>query len=310
MMARLSKTCLFSSRTCGSIKRTCIHDGFAVTCRRSMTTTISSVSTLEVAKFSALASTWWDPRENPLIGMNVIRMKYIEDQVAAKKNTSSFNEGRRVNDLPLSGLKALDVGCGGGLLSESLARRGALVTAIDPSRALVDAARHHSQLDPKTRSIDFRGGTSIEELASQFNNVEKDDADLFDVICLLEVLEHVDDPDSMLSSIHTLLKPNGQLFLSTLNQTMKSKLIAIWGAEYLLRYLPIGTHDWSQFRSPTQVQELLDGHGFVPVHVSGMVMTSPVGLLWNGQWDWKLDEKDVDVNWIGTYKKKQPTTDR
>lgn len=215
-------------------------------------------------------------------------MKYIQDQIKGDTDTSTLP--------PLSGLKALDVGCGGGLLSESLARLGATVTAVDPSRELVEAARWHARLDPRTRSIDFRGGFSVEGLASE----NKGDDGQYDVICLLEVLEHVTDPHSILSSIHSLLKPDGKLFLSTLNRTTKSKLVAIWGAEYIMRYLPIGTHDWNQFRSPKEVQELMAKNGFLQTDVSGMVVNSPPVF---GQWDWRLDDKDVDVNWIGTYEK-------
>lgn len=267
-----------------------------------------SVSTSEVGKFSALAKSWWDPKENPLIGMNGIRMQYIQEQM--RNNSVSGGGGGAIDTqvqktsnspcpLPvLTGLKALDVGCGGGLLSESLARLGATVTAVDPSKELVEAARRHSQLDPRTRSIDYRGGVSVEDLAVATREGGKDQ--YYDIICLLEVLEHVTDPDSILSSIHSLLKPDGTLFLSTLNRTAKSKLVAIWGAEYIMRFLPIGTHDWNQFRSPQEVEEILRRNGFLPVHVSGMVVKSPPLF---GRWDWRLDDRDVDVNWIGTYKK-------
>ncbi len=277
---------------CRRSTRSNIADGWNSTVRRcnirGSCRSFSSVSSSEVGKFSALAKTWWDPRENPLIGMNGIRVQYIQEQIIGRDNN--------VKTLPFMGLKALDVGCGGGLLSESLARLGATVTAVDPSQELVEAARKHSQLDPRTRSIDFRGGSSVEDLATERHGTE----DHYDMICLLEVLEHVTDPDSILSSIHSLLKPNGKLFLSTLNRTTKSKLVAIWGAEYVLRYLPIGTHDWNQFRSPDEVQDLLSRNGFSAMHVSGMVVTSPPLF---GRWDWKLDEKDLDVNWIGTYVK-------
>lgn len=251
---------------------------------------LSSVSSAEVGKFSALSKTWWDPKENPLIGMNAIRMQYIQDQIIAQRNDTS----KTSSDQPsLEGIKALDVGCGGGLLSESLARLGAHVTAIDPSVELVEAARLHSQLDPRTRRIEFRGGSSVEDLAME----RKDE---YDIICLLEVLEHVTDPDSILSSIHRLLKPNGKLFLSTLNRTTKSNLVAIWGAEYIMRYLPVGTHDWAQFRSPGEVNDLMSSNGFKPIHVTGMVINAPPFF---GKWDWRLDESDVDINWIGTYEK-------
>ena len=240
----------------------------------------SSVSKSEVSKFSQLSEKWWDPRENPLIAMNTIRVQYIVNQLSENGGTDS-----------LIGLKALDVGCGGGLLSESLARLGASVTSIDPSSELVEQAQLHAKMDPKTRNIDYRGGWTVEELA-QVTDTK------FDIICLLEVIEHVSDVDSIISSIQSLLKPNGKLFLSTLNRTAKSRLIAIVGAEYLMRYLPVGTHDWNKFRSPEEVSLLMERGGLEQVDVSGMVLASPP---LSGRWDWQLDSKDRDINWIGTY---------
>jgi ubiquinone biosynthesis O-methyltransferase len=247
------------------------------------------VSASEVSKFSQFSKTWWDPRENPLIGMNSIRVEYIKNQIL-----SSSEQGFPSVDYPLSGLTALDVGCGGGLLSESLARLGASVTAVDPSVELVEQAQHHSQLDPRTRSIDYRGGWSVERLAEESNTK-------YDVICILEVIEHVADVESVFSSIKALLQPKGKLFLSTLNRTAKSKALAVVGAEYVMRYLPVGTHDWNQFRSPEEVESLMETTGLEEMDVTGMVLTSPP--LW-GQWNWQLDPKDTDINWIGTYQLK------
>lgn len=247
----------------------------------------SSVSASEVSKFSQFSKTWWDPRENPLIAMNTIRVEYIVNQLS-NNNTP---EKIFLSDPPLAGLEALDVGCGGGLLSESLARLGANVTAIDPSEDLVFQAKRHAQLDPRTKAIDYRGGWTVEKLAQESETK-------FDIICLLEVIEHVNDADLVLSSIQSLLKPNGKLFLSTLNRTLKSKAIAIVGAECVMRYLPVGTHDWNQFRSPEEVSELAERAGLEEMDVSGMVLTSPPIC---GQWNWRLDPKDRDINWIGTY---------
>lgn len=250
----------------------------------------SSVSATEVLKFSELNKSWWDPRRNPLIGMNSIRVEYIINelqQISSTRSTCSTTS-------KLSGIKGLDVGCGGGLLSESLARLGVNVTAVDPSHALAQHAKKHAEMDPKTRSIDYKGGYSIEELAQEFRGP------FYDIICILEVLEHVTDVESVLASARLLLKPDkGRLFVSTLNRTAKSKLMAIIGAEYIMGYLPPGTHDWNQFRSPQEVEGLMNRAGFEQVDVQGLVITKPPLL---GQWDWKLDPTDTDINWIGTYK--------
>ena len=268
----------------------------------------SSVSETEVSKFSEFSKTWWDPKENPLIGMNSIRVEYIINEM--HKSSVSADVSTH-NDIPrddvakssqpsddfrraLSGLKAVDVGCGGGLLSESLARLGADVVAVDPSDTLVEHAKQHADMDPRTRSIDYRGGYTVEQLAQETSDP------CYDIVCILEVVEHATDVESILTSAKSLLKPNtGRLFLSTMNRTMKSQIIAIIGAEYVMGYLPPGTHDWNQFRSPQEVEELMDRAGLQQVDVQGMVIAKPP---FQGRWDWKLDQVDTDVNWIGTYK--------
>lgn len=249
----------------------------------------TSVSNVEVDKFSSFSKSWWDPQENPLIGMNSIRMQYITEQLSVDSTDSD------IPGLPLVGKRILDVGCGGGLLSESLARRGANVVAIDPSETLVFSAKSHSLMDPRTRLIDYRPGCSVEELAS--TNVE-----LFDCCCLLEVLEHISHPKSMLQAIESLLKPGGRLFLSTLNRTVTSKVVAIYGAEYLMRYLPVGTHDWQKFRSPEEVKDILSKHGLLEKDIRGM---KPISIPKSGQWEWELDSSAAEVNWIATYQKRQ-----
>jgi len=268
----------------------------------------SSVSGKEVSKFSELSKTWWEPQQNPLIGMNSIRVEYIVNQL--RKIPTSADENSFIHDprhvveglshlsheVPpeLSALKALDVGCGGGLLSESLSRLGAEVVAVDPSHNLVEHAKKHAGIDPRTRSIEYRGGYTIEQLAEELSD------DCFDIICILEVVEHVTDVESILRAAKSLLKPNtGRLFLSTINRTLKSHIFTIIGAEYVMGYLPPGTHNWKQFRSPREVEELMNRVGLQQIDFQGMVITKPP---FQGHWNWKLDEMDTDVNWIGSYK--------
>ena len=253
-------------------------------------TTSSSVSSEEVSKFSEMNTTWWDPRKNPLVGMNPVRVQFIVESLASM---DCLNDLVEKDAKPLSNLSALDVGCGGGLLSESLARLGASVTAIDPSMPLVESAKQHATKDALTKSIDYQGGTTIEDLSAS------NDEQHFDVICILDVIEHVTDIDSMLRAASTLLKPDGVLFCSTINKTIKSHLITIVGAEYVMGYLPIGTHDWNQFQSPNDVRERMSRAGLEQVNVNGMIMTSP---RLDGTWSWRLDSNDTDINWIGCYR--------
>ena len=184
---------------------------------RQLAPSTSSVSEEEVAHFDALASTWWDADRNTLIGMNPTRVSYIVQtlQTAGGRSTSHPPPTR-----PLHGLRALDVGCGGGLLSESLARLGADVTAVDPSIEVANAAREHSQHHPLTRRIDYRGGMSVEDLVRELTTVGADvadatipaadaDAHLFDLVCVLEVVEHATDPQSLLDGACQLLRPGG-----------------------------------------------------------------------------------------------------
>jgi 2-polyprenyl-6-hydroxyphenyl methylase / 3-demethylubiquinone-9 3-methyltransferase len=270
----------------------------------------SSVSDLEISKFSKLSKTWWDQKHNPLVAMNPIRVKYIVNHVLAQKKnqrllpssksgTAADRDYHQAHVLPpLTGLRALDIGCGGGLLAESLARLGATVTAIDPSTELVETAKLHAKLHPLTRAIDYRGGWTVEQLASEPDHLL---GASFDIICLSEVIEHVTDVDAILASVASLLTPlDGVLFMSTLNRTVKSQIMAIIGAEYVMRYVPAGTHDWSQFRSPGEVQELMKRAGLTQVDVCGMVVAAPP-LLLRQQWQWRLTPDDTDVNWIGAY---------
>ena len=245
----------------------------------------SSVQKEEVLKFSKMASNWWDAKSNPLLFMNATRMKFITNQII----TSSTNNKDPLNYLPLDGIKALDVGCGGGVLSESLARLGATVTAIDPSTQIVEMAQQHSATT--SSSVHYRGGVSIEDLDP---NEEK-----FDLICILEVLEHSSTPQKLVEKATQLLHPdNGTLVISTINRTLKSYALAIVGAEYILGALPTGTHNWNQFLTPQEVLQMMPLH-YKQTNISGMIPTNPPLLS-----SWKLHPHDTDVNWIASYQYK------
>ena len=228
--------------------------------------------------------------------MNATRVQYILKQVESNR---SSEKSVSTKGMPLDTLRALDIGCGGGLLSESLSRLGASVTGIDPSEDLVQAAKLHADLDARTRKIDYRGGMTAEELADQPSA-----AGTFDIVCLLEVIEHAIDVESLLKASINLVKPGGNLFVSTMSPTVKSYLLTIIGAEYIMGYLPVGTHDWNQYYSPSQVREIVSRHGMVEQNSSGMGLGR---LPLCGSWDWKLDENDTDVNWIASYRKVENT---
>jgi 2-polyprenyl-6-hydroxyphenyl methylase/3-demethylubiquinone-9 3-methyltransferase len=203
-----------------------------------------NVNPAETAKFDRLASRWWDPdgESRPLHDLNPVRLRYIAERATLK------------------GARALDVGCGGGLLSEALARSGAAVSAIDLAPAVLDVARlhlHESGLDVDYRQI------SVEALAAEMPAT-------FDVVTCMEMLEHVPDPASVIRACATLLKPGGKLFLSTLNRTPLAFGAAILGAEHVLRLLPRGTHHYAQFLKPSEIASDLRAAGLVLDDLSGI----------------------------------------
>jgi len=266
--------------------------------------TSSSVSEDEVTKFSSMAASWWELDNNPLITMNPVRMSFIEETLRSNNKILNYPLSDITKYDPLKGLKALDVGCGGGLLSESLARLGADVTAIDPSAEVADAAHEHSKLDPCTRQIEYRGGISVEEMANEY--AKENNQGLFDIVCVLEVIEHASDPQSLIRNAASLLKKptsdnctGGMLFISTINRTAKSYALAIVGGEFVMRKLPVGTHSWMKFKSPQEVHSLIRDCGLSQIDVNGMVLSPPFFDM-----RWKLDPEDVDINWIGAYSHK------
>jgi 2-polyprenyl-6-hydroxyphenyl methylase/3-demethylubiquinone-9 3-methyltransferase len=218
--------------------------------------TRANASQAELDKFGALARRWWDPQgpQRPLHELNPARLGYVRDRAR------------------LAGARALDVGCGGGLLSEAMAGEGAEVTALDLSPQLIDVARLH--LLESGRRVDYRL-QSVEALADEMPG-------RFDVITCMEMLEHVPDPGSVLAACARLLRPGGQLFLSTLNRTPAAFALAIVGAEYVARLLPRGTHDYKQFIRPSELGAWLRGAGLSLQDVSGLAYDPVRRKAWVG----------------------------
>ena len=279
-----------------------------------------SVSSEEVSKFSSLSSTWWNASQNPLLSMNPIRVKRILQVIRSRSNDYDPSEHKQPPN-PLSELKALDVGCGGGVLSESLARLGASVTAIDPSKEIVNVAKQRLVRDKSlVGNIDYQGGVSVEDLANDPSN-----HGMYNIICILEVIEHASNPQSLIQAAAQLLKrptysndtnkvieSGGILFVSTLNRTAKSYLCGIVGAEHLMRLLPVGTHNWHQFKTPEEVKILVEGVKLMPIptkmsdHIPKLTEIDVCGMtfepdIFARSFKWSLKKHDLDMNWIGAY---------
>ena len=241
-----------------------------------MQATTDTVDPAEVAKFEAMAAEWWDVngKFKPLHMMNPCRLDYINGQIAGVF-------GRELGTVrPYKGLHILDIGCGGGLLSEPMARLGADVVGAVAGDGNIPVAEVHAK--QSGLDIDYRH-TTAEAMAEA--------GEQFDVVLNLEVIEHVADPLGYLTACQTLLKPGGLMICSTINRNAKSYAVAIIGAEHVMRWLPKGTHEWNKFVTPDELAELTKNAGLDPVERAGFTF-NPV------KWDWSISESDLSVNYV------------
>ncbi len=237
-----------------------------------------TINKKEIDKFSKLADEWWDPegKFKPLHNFNPVRLRYIKESIVEKfKNKSE--------KLPLKGIKILDIGCGGGLLSEPLSRLGAAVTGIDASERNIKIAKMH--LKKSKLEIDYYC-SSPEQFVSK---------DKFDVILNMEIVEHVDNVDFFLLKSTELLRKNGLMFIATLNKTLKSYIFAIVGAEYILKWLPIGTHDWNKFLKPDDLINICKNNSLNLNNLIGVKFD-----ILKNEW---IVSKDISVNYLAKFSK-------
>ena len=235
---------------------------------------MTTINKEEIQKFSKLADEWWDVngKFKPLHMFNPIRIEYITDKIKnyfnLKKDKANY----------LDGLNVLDIGCGGGLISEPLARLGANVTGIDASDKNINVAMLHSK----------KNGLKIDYINSSPENLK--DFKKFDIILNLEIVEHVEDVSLYIKSCSKLLRKNGLMFTATLNRSFTSYVKAIIGAEYLLRWLPIGTHDWNKFIKPEELEKFLSQENFSTLDITGLKF-NPILRKWK-------KSSDLSVNYI------------
>ncbi|MDP4990843.1 MAG: bifunctional 2-polyprenyl-6-hydroxyphenol methylase/3-demethylubiquinol 3-O-methyltransferase UbiG [Marivita lacus] len=243
---------------------------------KSLVTATTTVDPSEIAKFEAMAAEWWDPngKFKPLHMMTPVRLDYVTTQIAEEYDRDLEHA------LPFTGLRILDIGCGGGLLCEPMARLGATVVGVDAGGSNIPVARAHAQ--QSGLDIDYRH-TTAEAMG--------DAGELFDVILNMEVVEHVADPLAYLTACQRLLKPGGLHLCSTINRNAKSFAAAIVGAEFIMRWLPKGTHDWAKFITPDELYALLRQAGLDPVDRKGFQF-NPVS------WRWNLSDRDLSVNYV------------
>ena len=238
----------------------------------------NTINKQELEKFNKIAEEWWDPngKFKPLHKFNPIRIEYIKKNIIKDFNIASNHE-------PLKGINILDIGCGGGLLSEPLARLGANVVGIDASKKNIDIAIHH--LKKSKLNIEY-----YDKSPENFAYEKK-----FDVVLNMEIIEHVEDIPEFINQSTKFLKVDGVMFIATLNQTLKSYLFAIIGAEYILKWLPIGTHDWNKFVKPEKLEEICNKNSLVLKKIDGVKFNPLLN-------QWKISN-DKSVNYITKYKK-------
>lgn len=236
----------------------------------------ATVDAGEIERFSRLAEKWWDAEGpfRPLHRINSLRLLYLRDSMAAHFGRNALSPS------PLEGLRVLDIGCGGGLVAEPLARLGAYVVGIDASDKNIEVARWHAE--QSGLAIDYRHASAEDVQAAR---------ESFDVVLALEVIEHVAGADLFIECCAALTRPGGIFIGSTINRTAKAFALAVVGAEYVLRWLPRGTHDWQKFLRPSEFAALLRRHGLKLKDMTGMAYRP----LRN---EWVLDAKDVSVNYL------------
>jgi 2-polyprenyl-6-hydroxyphenyl methylase/3-demethylubiquinone-9 3-methyltransferase len=235
-----------------------------------------SIDAAEVARFSALAAKWWDTKGAfaPLHRFNPTRVAFIRDEAL-----KHFDRDHRAISA-FEGLSLLDVGCGGGLLSEPMRRMGFAVTGLDASEKNIGTAKAHAHM----------GGLSIDYLNATVEQVAATQNGGFDVVLSMEVIEHVADPKAFLQTCSALVKPGGLLFVATLNRTLKARALAVFAAENILKWLPRGTHDWHKFLKPQEILNFLDD--------TGLMADTPVGVSYNPISDtWRLSA-DTAINYM------------
>jgi 2-polyprenyl-6-hydroxyphenyl methylase / 3-demethylubiquinone-9 3-methyltransferase len=234
---------------------------------------MNSINKKEVEKFSKIAEEWWNPngKFKPLHNFNPVRIKYIMENIIKDLNLKNSNK-------PLKNIDILDIGCGGGLLAEPMCRLGANVVGIDASKKNIEVAKFHAKKN--NLKIEYKS-FSPENLKTKKK---------FDVILNMEIVEHVEDIDFFIKESSKLLKKNGTMFIATLNKTLKSYLFGIVGAEYILKWLPIGTHDWQKFISPNELVRISKKNNLILKKLDGMKFN----IIDN---TWKLSD-DVSVNYI------------